>query len=232
MTSRKYGDEPADTKGPGWFHDEKGRPYRDEKGTRIYQRQEDRDAALAETYRLSAVLRVLCGCTEGIPDSVPALVSANGLELAELFWREAPTTAGNDVRTKFAQWCEKNFGRELERGARQMLWFEVKSREIGSTTRTLGLFASVAEQQRFERAAAEMPRWLGNAEGDDEVFAENSLARVDEIVFRATGKRISPQSMGRPLSARQWERRKKLLLEQAQKLAAKSEGVSMLETLK
>lgn len=205
------------------MHDSEGRPYRDEKGTRIYQRQEDRDAALAETYRLSVVMRVLCGCTDGPMDTVPALVSAHGPELAELFWREAPTTPGNDVRTKFAQWCEKNFGRELEESARKMLWGEVRAREVGATTRTLALFDSLGEQQRYEKAAASMPRWLVSTEGDDEVFAENSLARVEEIVFRATGKRITNQSMGRPLSKRQWEKRAAEETRKARELAAKAE---------
>lgn len=229
MRPQREDERPRDTTGPGWLVDEHGRNYRDEKGTRIYRRIEDRDAALDETYRLAPAVRILMDCSDR--SAIASHVCTHAQALAELFWREAPQTPGLEVDTKFSEWCSKNFGRQLEASARGVLWGEVRALEVGSTTRTMALFASYAEQQRYERAAASLPPWLSSAEGDDEVFAENSLARVEEIVFRATGKRPEGQPMARPLSRRQWEKRAAEETRKARELAAKGEFAGMVETL-
>lgn len=193
-------DRPRDTRGPGWLRDEAGRPYREEKGTRVYQRGEDRDAALDDTYRLSDSMRAALELDTNHPRGVATLVMANATELVELFWREARTLSGRGTAQKLDEWSVRHFGRVLEPGARGLLLFEARSREeYAGNRRTLALYASYGEQRRFEESVRTCgPR--GESEG--------SLGYVERIcresgVDLGPGPRQMPHAPGR----REWERR-------------------------
>jgi hypothetical protein len=204
-------EEPRDTKGVGWLTDEKGRKYREEKGVRIYRTQEDRDSALDETYAISGVLRAALELDPGPVKQVASMVCMNAVQLAELFWREAPVTGGTNPRSKFEEWCARHFGRQLEFAAKGVLWTEVEARMAGASTRTLALYDSWGEQQRFERAARDVGPWKG---GDEEA----ALEHAERIVEKATGKRVDVARIGPLLSEKAWQKRKALLLRQARDL--------------
>lgn len=178
-----------------------------------YRNEDDRDDMLDAKYNLSPAVRVLLDMP-GRPRRVGPAVMIRAPELAELFWRDAARMAGSDVESKLRLWSEDNFGRELEPAARAVMRFEINARREGMPSgRSLSLFSSYAEQMRYERAAYEVGPWTG---GDD----VSALERAEQIVLKATGKRVSEQHPPRPLSKRAWERRANEVKQQARALAA------------
>lgn len=180
---------------------------------KTYKTEEERDAILDATYTLSVAIRVLLELPDR-PRRVGPLVMIHAPELAELFWREAAQMAGSKVEDKLRLWSEDNFGRELEPAARAVLRFEINARGEGMPQgRSLSLFGTYAEQQRYERAAYDLGPWHGGDEGE-------ALERAEEIVRRATGKRVSEQMAPRPMSRKAWDRRANQIKQQARALAA------------
>lgn len=174
MTRRKAGDgEPKDTRGPGWVKDAAGRPHRIEKGTTIYQTADDRDAATDETYRLSPVARLVLEI-EGEPTKMVERVCVAAPELADLFWRELEMLPPGTMHDKLLAWQVHHFGRALEPAAVGVLLFEVRHLDAGKKDRgSASQFASVAEQRRFEKHAAETSH------------IADPLERLEEICRRA-----------------------------------------------
>jgi hypothetical protein len=184
--------------------------------TSVYHNQRDRDISLEASYQLSDVLRAALELPAR-PASILAMVAQHVTDLAELFWREASLTGGVSDAVKFDSWCSRHFGRQLEPSARGLLWGEVRYRKEGVTSRSGALWDSWGEQQRYERAASQVGPFLGGSD-------ENALAHIERIVKLATGKTVDELKPPRPLSKRQWEARKKLLLEQAERRAKDEEG--------
>jgi len=174
-----------DTRGPGWMHDEAGRPYRLEKGTRVYQNGTDRDAATDESYSLSPQVQLAFGLVGKHQTGVPSMVAVEAAELAEMFWRECASVPGESVEDKLQRWEVKNFGRVLERVAHGILRFEVRHLETGRDRGTGALFSSVADQHRFEKAASETAHIKG------------TLERVQEICRLAGAPFGGPRDMPR-----------------------------------
>lgn len=132
-----------------------------------YFEKRDRDEALDASYLFSIPVRLACGLPgEGQVRGVPALVSQNVVELAEVFWRNLPQF-GSTTEEKLRVWESANFGKLLEPALHGILWREVRRRD-GSRPRDFRrhdtVFSSVAEQERYERAAYETREIKGTQE--------------------------------------------------------------------
>lgn len=165
-------------KGKGWQVDERGRKYRIGVGCREYERREERDAAVEETYRLSPTMKAMLG----EPESVAGAVFGNVISLAELYYQETAQWFG-DQREWLDRWSAQHFGRRLEPALRMVLAYEIRRRlsldEGGRIGPPAGPWRDWDEERKYEAAAASVP------------VGKDSFARVDAIA-RAAGAKIGP----------------------------------------
>lgn len=144
--------------GKGWLQDEKGRHYRLFGGCREYERREDRDAAVEETYRLTPVVRAVLGIQSG--EEVFGAVLGNVSALSELFYQETAQWFGE--RSEWLdRWSIHHFGRKLEPAARMVLAYELRRHlaleDGGRKGPSAGAFETYAQERRFMMAAASVP---------------------------------------------------------------------------
>jgi hypothetical protein len=162
----------------GWQVDERGRKYRLEAGCREYERREERDEAVEETYRLSPTMGALLSSYETVMSGVFGETTA----LAELYYQETSGWFG-DQRDWLDRWCATHFGRRLEPVLRMTLSYELRRRlslaEGGRIGPPAGAWKDWAEERRWEEATACVPP------GGD------SIVRV-EAICRAAGVKLGP----------------------------------------
>jgi hypothetical protein len=162
----------------GWQVDERGRKYRLSAGCREYERREDRDAAVEETYRLSPTMKAMLSSYETVAGGVFGEVCA----LAELYYQETAAWFG-EQRDWLDRWCSTHFGRRLEPVLRMTLAYELRRRlaleDGGRVGPPAGPWKDWAEERRWESATASVPP------------GRDSYVRV-EAICKAAGVKLGP----------------------------------------
>lgn len=174
--------------GKGWMVDERGRKYRlqDGGGVREYERREERDDAVEESYRLSATVRAVLG--DPPRGEILGCLMGEAVSLAELFHQETAQWFGGREEW-LDRWSVQHFGRRLEPVARMVLAYEIRRRlaleDGGRIGPPAGPWKDWQEAKTFEAAAADVPP------GPD------SFVRVTAIANKA-GREIGPYPLPMP----------------------------------
>ena len=202
-------------RGPGFSRDESGREFREERGTKVYRTQEDRDEALDASFDLSGPIRLVLGVGhEEQPRGVVSLAMSNSPDLAELFWREAAQIPQQGVRDKLLDWEIRHFGRALPLAPHGTLAFEVRCKEAHASKRykTIAQFKSYAEQQRYERAAGTVAAYDEDGNNAAEKHARAIVAAAEgrpfgEVFAGMVDALAEKKRMHFGPSKREWEKR-------------------------